>query len=335
LTSWTLGGTAGANTLTASSSAGTVTFDATGTGTTATTLSAEPATSTQGDQVTFTASVISGQGTPTGFVSFRDNESEIGQGELIEQSDGSGEASFPTTALAAGSHSITAHYLGDGIFATSASDALPYSVASANVAPGAQSDAFNMGEDGSLNVPAPGVLANDNDGNGDNLTAVPVSGPAQDPNFILNSDGSFTYTPTPDFNGTDAFTYQASDGQASSSNAIVAITVNSVNDPPSFTTQGNVSTSSIISSVLGQTHDGWVTGIDPGPPDEDGQTVQFQVSVDNEAAFQDLPQIDASGNLAYRPQLTLTPIAVIASVVAQDSGGATSSPQSFTITINP
>jgi hypothetical protein len=192
-----------------------------------------------------------------------------------------------------------------------------------------------MGEDGSLNVPAPGVLANDNDGNGDNLTAVPVSGPAQDPNFILNSDGSFTYTPTPDFNGTDAFTYQASDGQASSSNAIVAITVNSVNDPPSFTTQGNVSTSSIISSVLGQTHDGWVTGIDPGPPDEDGQTVQFQVSVDNEAAFQDLPQIDASGNLAYRPQLTLTPIAVIASVVAQDSGGATSSPQSFTITINP
>jgi VCBS repeat-containing protein len=210
-----------------------------------------------------------------------------------------------------------------------------YDIAAANVPANAQSDAFTVNEDETLAIGPPGVLGNDTDADNDDLTSQQVSPPANASNFALNADGSFTYTPQNDFNDNDSFTYLANDGQANSNVATVTITVTPVDDPPSFTTQGNVSTSSIISSVLGQTHDGWVTGIDPGPPDEDGQTVQFQVSVDNEDAFQDLPQIDASGNLAYRPQLTLTPIAVIASVVAQDSGGATSSPQSFTITINP
>jgi hypothetical protein len=41
-----------------------------------------------------------------------------------------------------------------------------------------------------------------------------------------------TYTPAADFNGTDSFTYQASDGKAESNIATVSITVNAVNDAP-------------------------------------------------------------------------------------------------------
>ncbi|NIN12284.1 MAG: tandem-95 repeat protein, partial [Gemmatimonadales bacterium] len=48
-----------------------------------------------------------------------------------------------------------------------------------------------------------------------------------------NTDsGSVTYTPDPDFNGTDSFTYKANDGLADSNVATVTITVSAVNDPP-------------------------------------------------------------------------------------------------------
>ena len=48
----------------------------------------------------------------------------------------------------------------------------------------------------------------------------------------LAADGSFTYTPAANFNGTDSFTYTASDGTAVSSVATVTMTVTGVNDVP-------------------------------------------------------------------------------------------------------
>ncbi|MGE2693022.1 Ig-like domain-containing protein, partial [Mycolicibacterium pulveris] len=47
-----------------------------------------------------------------------------------------------------------------------------------------------------------------------------------------NSDGSFTYTPNPDFHGSDSFTYAASDGNGGTATATVYVTVNPVNDAP-------------------------------------------------------------------------------------------------------
>jgi hypothetical protein len=47
-----------------------------------------------------------------------------------------------------------------------------------------------------------------------------------------NANGSFTYTPSANFNGTDTFTYHANDGTANSNIATVAITINAVDDPP-------------------------------------------------------------------------------------------------------
>jgi VCBS repeat-containing protein len=49
---------------------------------------------------------------------------------------------------------------------------------------------------------------------------------------MLNPDGSFAYTPNADFHGTDNFTYQATDGMVASSPVTVTITVASVNDSP-------------------------------------------------------------------------------------------------------
>jgi hypothetical protein len=50
--------------------------------------------------------------------------------------------------------------------------------------------------------------------------------------LVLNTDGSFTYTPQQDFNGVDTFTYRASDGVAQSNIATVTFNVAAVNDAP-------------------------------------------------------------------------------------------------------
>ncbi|MCK5527007.1 MAG: tandem-95 repeat protein, partial [Candidatus Latescibacteria bacterium] len=101
----------------------------------------------------------------------------------------------------------------------------------ANLPPVAVDDAYGVNEDGTLNVDAPGVLSNDSDSDGDALTAVWNSDPS-DGALTLNADGSFTYTPNADFNGTDRFTYHANDGTDDGNVATVTITVNAANDPP-------------------------------------------------------------------------------------------------------
>jgi VCBS repeat-containing protein len=77
---------------------------------------------------------------------------------------------------------------------------------------------------------ANGVLSNDRDVNGDAFTAS-LDTDALNGSVTLDSDGSFTYTPNKDFNGTDTFTYTANDGTANSAPATVTITVAPVDEP--------------------------------------------------------------------------------------------------------
>ena len=90
---------------------------------------------------------------------------------------------------------------------------------------------YSTAEDTTLTVNAPGVLANDNDPTATPLSAVLVSGPSHG-TLTLNANGSFTYTPAANFNGTDSFTYRASDGTLTSTPATVTITVTAINDAP-------------------------------------------------------------------------------------------------------
>ena len=101
-----------------------------------------------------------------------------------------------------------------------------------NDAPVAADDAYSVDEDHTLNIgPLPGVLANDTDIDSATLTTVLASGPSNGI-LTLNADGSFSYTPNTDFNGTDSFSYLANDGSLDSNTATVNINVNSVNDAP-------------------------------------------------------------------------------------------------------
>jgi sugar lactone lactonase YvrE len=72
-----------------------------------------------GNAVTFTATVGSTSGTPTGSVSFLDGTATLGAATLA-----GGKAMLSTSALSTGSHSITAVYSGDSAFASATSTAL-------------------------------------------------------------------------------------------------------------------------------------------------------------------------------------------------------------------
>ena len=100
-----------------------------------------------------------------------------------------------------------------------------------NDLPAAVDDAYAIDEDTPLILAAPGVLANDSDVDGDTLTLVVVTTP-QHGSGSIGSDGSFNYTPDANFNGSDNFTYRASDGTAESNIATVTITIDAVNDLP-------------------------------------------------------------------------------------------------------
>jgi VCBS repeat-containing protein len=155
-------------------------------------------------------------------------------------------------------------------------------VTTSNAAPVAEGDSYTTREDSALTAPAPGVLGNDTDPDGDALSASLITGPAHGA-LALNADGSFTYTPAGDYYGPDAFTYRASDGSLQSNTATVAITVTAVNDAPTVTV---------------------AAGGSCGANDRSGTINLTVADVDNSAAS--LTLSGASGNQALVPDANLS-----------------------------
>ena len=109
----------------------------------------------------------------------------------------------------------------------------------ANRPPRATDDFYGLTQAGSLSVPAPGILVNDNDADNNPITTQLVTGPTHATSFQLNPDGSFTYIPSPYFYGEDSFTYEANDGTVSSEVATVHLTVSQPGSAGFITGGGN------------------------------------------------------------------------------------------------
>jgi len=102
-------------------------------------------------------------------------------------------------------------------------------IAPVNDGPEAANDAFVGDED---TVITGNVLTNDTDLDGDVLSTVAeIITTANGGAVELAADGTFTYTPTENFNGEDSFAYTVTDGTETRA-ADVTLTVNAVNDAP-------------------------------------------------------------------------------------------------------
>ncbi len=96
-------------------------------------------------------------------------------------------------------------------------------------------DPYSTAEDMPLNVPVPGVMTNDSAPDGGE--SVVLVSDVSHGTLSLNPNGSFTYIPDPQFNGTDSFDYELSDGDGDTDEATVTIEVaagggGGVNEPP-------------------------------------------------------------------------------------------------------
>ncbi len=186
------------------------------------------------------------------------------------------------------------------------------------------------------------------DEDGDTLTYELITG-ASNGTAVVNSDGSYTYTPKKDFNGNDAFTWRAYDGEYYSYTRNAEIGVKPVNDAPVFTKGENQTVLEDSGAVSIQ----WATDIHNlqpqpqmlgfsgvKPDDESRQTTWFECSNDNNALFSVQPAIDAAGKLTYTPAPDKNGSATVTVTLHDDGGTAnggsdTSASQTFTITVIP
>jgi VCBS repeat-containing protein len=104
----------------------------------------------------------------------------------------------------------------------SAATAVSITVTNLPDAPVAVADSYLATTNRTLSIPAPGVLRNDTEHDGDAMSAIKVSDPAHG-TVTLNADGSFTYTPDTGFSGPDSFEYKVSDGALESPVATVSL----------------------------------------------------------------------------------------------------------------
>ncbi|MFT5142005.1 MAG: hypothetical protein ACI80V_002047 [Rhodothermales bacterium] len=168
------------------------------------------------------------------------------------------------------------------------------------------------------------------DANNDGLTYSVVAQPAN--GTVAISGATATYTPAANFFGDDTFTYKANDGTVDSNVATASVSVEGVNDAPSFTVGGDQTTAS---SAGAQSVPGWATAISAGPANESAQTVTFGLAPADASLFSAGPEVSADGTLTY----TLAGSAgeTTVDVVIGDDGGTAnggqdlSDTQTFTI----
>ncbi len=101
-----------------------------------------------------------------------------------------------------------------------------------NTSAKAVDDSYVVGEGAPLEINAAvGVLANDQDIDGNALTVTLVTGPNEG-SLDLHKDGSFSYSHHGSEVSSDSFRYQVSDGRGGHSTALVTLAIQPVNDAP-------------------------------------------------------------------------------------------------------
>lgn len=186
-------------------------------------------------------------------------------------------------------------------------------VAPANDPPVAADDTAATNEDTPVTI---GVLGNDSDVDGDPL--VVISADADNGTVSINPDGTITYTPAGNFNGTDTITYTISDGQGGTSTAIVTVTVGAVNDPPIARPDSVTTSEDVPVTIPALANDSDAEG-DP-------------LIVTGATATNGLVVINADGTVTYTPNANFSGTDTITYTISDGNGGTATATIIVTVT---
>ncbi|MDH3539284.1 MAG: Ig-like domain-containing protein, partial [Acidimicrobiia bacterium] len=184
------------------------------------------------------------------------------------------------------------------------------------------------------------VLGNDTDPEGNiDPAATSVVGGVSNGTLVDNGDGTFDYTPTPDYAGADGFTYQVCDTAALCDSPVaVSITVSNLNDDPVLAqTNALAAVTGAATSIT--SGDLQVTDIDNTPAQLTFTLEAVPANGDIElsgaplALFGTFTQADIdAGNVDYRHNGTATAVDGFSFSVSDGSGGSIP-PTAFSITV--
>ncbi len=182
------------------------------------TSSANP--SPTGSNVTFTATlaaVAPGVGTPTGTVNFRIDGSIAGSGTLS-----GGVATYSTSSLTHGTHTVVAEYAGDTDFYGVTNSLSP--VENINTSPNAGLYTIQRYPTQGVKVRLSTLLAQASDADNDTLGITVGSTSANGGTITTSGDWVF-YTPASGFLSADSFTYSITDGHGGSDTGTVSVSI--------------------------------------------------------------------------------------------------------------
>ena len=172
----------------------------------------------EGNPVDVTLTVVSGGASVDGATATGTETTEFADPDGTLQVSIDGPVSRIEIAYANGGDQEQGVLISDIDFSTTdAIDGLPV----------AEDDTATTDEDVAVVVD---VLSNDSDPDGDTLTVTEAT--ANNGTVTINEDGTLTYTPDADYNGSDEISYTISDPDGNTDSALVDVTVNPVNDDP-------------------------------------------------------------------------------------------------------
>ncbi|MEM1095994.1 MAG: tandem-95 repeat protein [Bacteroidota bacterium] len=188
------------------------------------------------------------------------------------------------------------------------------------VPPIAVDDPATTAEDAAVLV---NVLANDTDVDGRlDVSTVTIVTAAANGTALANADGTITYTPAADFNGTDSFSYTVNDYSGATSNAAtVTVTVTAVNDVPTVTDDSATTLEDIAVAINVLANDADVDGT------LDTSTVTVFTAATGGTAL-----ANADGTITYTPAADFNGADSFSYTVNDDSG-ATSNAATVTVTV--
>ena len=231
--------------------------------------------------------------------------------------NGDGTLTYTPAANYNGSDSFT-YTMKDAAGAVSNSATVAVTITAVNDAPVAVNDSATTNEDTAVTIT---VLANDTDVDAGDTKAINSITQGAHGTVVVNGDGTLTYTPAANYNGSDSFTYTMKDAAGAVSNsATVTVTITAVNDAPVAVNDSATTNEDTLVNIAVLSND---TDVDAGDTKAVASVTQgahgtVTINADNTVKYTPAANYNGSDSFTY---------------VMQDAAGALSGSATVSVTV--